>query len=77
MTRLAPFPTHTVVEFLSDGAPDMYLHSQSLAREQYAARLAEAERERRQRVLARAARLSRKAEKAAYDARLALARIGA
>ena len=77
MTRPAPFPTHTVVELFPDGAPDMYLQSQSLAREQYAARLAEAERERRQRVLARAARLSRKAEKAAYDARLALARIGA
>lgn len=77
MTRPAPFPANTVVELFPDGAPDMYLQSQSLAREHHAARLAEAERERRQRVLARAARLSRKAEKAAYDARLALARIGA
>lgn len=77
MTRPATFRTHTVVELFPDGAPDMYLQFQSLAREHHAARLAEAERESRQRVLARAARLSRKAEKAAYDARLALARIGA
>jgi hypothetical protein len=55
----------------------MYVQSQALAREQYAARLAEAERQRRLRVLAQAARLSRKAERAAYDARLAIARLGA
>jgi hypothetical protein len=55
----------------------MYLQSQALAREQYASRLAEVEHQRRLRVLAKAMRLSRKAERAAYDARLALARLGA
>jgi hypothetical protein len=55
----------------------MYLQSPAMAREHHAAHVAEMERQRRLRVLAQAARLSRKAEKAAFDARLALARFGA
>lgn len=58
-----------------NGAPQMYLYSATLARDLDVARRRDAERERRQRLLARAARLSRKAEQAAYDARLALARL--
>jgi hypothetical protein len=60
-----------------DRSTQMYLYSEALARELVAARLAEAERERRRRLLVTAARLGRKAEQAAYDARLALARVGA
>ncbi len=55
----------------------MSLSLEIWAREHEAARLAEAERLRRGRLLTRAARLSRKAERAAYEARLALARVGA
>jgi hypothetical protein len=47
-----------------------------MARDLDVARRGDAERERRRRLLAKAARLSRKAERAAYDARLALARVG-
>lgn len=55
----------------------MYLSTETWARELDAARLAEAEHLRPGRLLTRAARLSRKAERAAYEARLALARVGA
>ncbi|MDO7867427.1 hypothetical protein [Nocardioides jiangxiensis] len=54
----------------------MYIQTEILARELIAARLAEAERIRRRRFLTQAARLSRAAERAAYDARLALGRVG-
>jgi hypothetical protein len=53
----------------------MHIYSESLSRELTAARLADAERIRRRRLLVRAARLSRRAERAAYDARLAIARL--
>ena len=72
--------TPTTLSVLSpevERSTQMYLYSESLARELDAARLADAERDRRRRLLAQAARLSRKAEQAAYDARLALARVGA
>jgi hypothetical protein len=69
--------TASVLPSEVERSTEMYLYSEGLARELDAARLADAERQRRQRVLARAARLSRKAERAAYDARLALARVGA
>lgn len=71
-TASSVLPTRT-----RTGAPDMNVLNEALAREYDAARLAEAERLRRQRLLVTAARLSRKAERAAYDARLALARLGA
>lgn len=69
--------TTSVLPTEVERSTEMYLYSESLARELDASRLADAERERRRRLLARAARLSRKAEQAAYDARLALARVGA
>ena len=48
--------------------------NESLARAQMSARLGEAQQQRRGHQLARARRISRKAEKAARQARLALAR---
>jgi hypothetical protein len=53
---------------------DMELMAESLARAQMAARLGEAQQLRRGHQLALARRMSRKAEKAAQQARLALAR---
>lgn len=53
---------------------DMNLLHENLARAQQAARLGEAQQSRRGHELARALRLSRKAERAAQQARLALAR---
>ena len=53
---------------------DMNLMHESLARAQMSARLGEAQQMRRGHQLARARRLSRKAEQAAQQARLALAR---
>jgi hypothetical protein len=53
---------------------DMNLMHESLARAQMSARLGEAQQMRRGYQLARARRLSRKAEQAAQQARLALAR---
>lgn len=50
------------------------LMHEDLARAQMAARLGEAHQQRRGHQMARARRLSRKAEKAAQQARLALAR---
>lgn len=52
----------------------MHLMNQDMAREHMNARLAEARLARRGHQLARARRLSRKAERAAAQARLALAR---
>lgn len=69
--------TTSVLPSEVERSTEMYLYSESLARELVAVRLAEAERQRRRRLLASAARLGRKAERAAYDARLALARVGA
>lgn len=53
----------------------MSLIQENLAREQMSARLGEARQLRRGHQLARARRLSRKAERAAQQARLALARV--
>jgi hypothetical protein len=57
-----------------NGRNDMYLIHENLARAQMSARLGEAQQLRRGHQLARARRLSRKAEQAAQQARLALAR---
>jgi hypothetical protein len=53
---------------------DMNLMHEDLARAQMSVRLGEAQQQRRGHHLARARRISRKAEKAAQQARLALAR---
>ena len=57
-----------------NGTNDMYLINEDLARAQMSERLGEAQPLRQGRRLARARRLSRKAEEAALQARLALAR---
>lgn len=57
-----------------NGRNDMTLMHEDLARAQMAARLGEAQQLRRGAQMARARRLSRKAEQAAQQARLALAR---
>ena len=57
-----------------NGSKQMYLMHEDLARAQMSARLGEAQQLRRGHQLARARRLSRKAEQAAQQARLALAR---
>jgi hypothetical protein len=57
------------------GSTKMYLQNEALARAQMSARLGEAQELRRGRQLVAARRLSRKAEKAAAQARLALARV--
>jgi DNA polymerase III epsilon subunit-like protein len=54
---------------------DMHTQHEALARAQMTARLGEAQQLRRGHQLATARRLSRKAEKAAQQARLALARV--
>ena len=59
---------------MTNGTDIMYLLQEDLARAQMAARLGEAHEARRAGQLARARRLSRKAERAALRARLALAR---
>lgn len=56
------------------GRTDMNLMHENLARAQMSVRLGEAQQLRRGHQLAKARRLSRKAEKAAKQARLALAR---
>jgi len=53
----------------------MSLMNEDLARAQMSARLGEAQQSQRAHNLARARRLSRKAERAALQARLALARV--
>ena len=58
-----------------DRSTEMSLMSEEQARAQMAARLGEAQLWRRARAVSRARRLSRKAEKAAQQARLALARV--
>ncbi|MCW2772230.1 MAG: hypothetical protein JWN91_556 [Nocardioides sp.] len=57
-----------------NGSHDMNLMNENLARAQMSARLGEAQQLRQGHQLARARRLSRKAERAAQQARLALAR---
>ena len=57
-----------------NGSNDMNLMHEELARAQMAARLGEAHELRRGHQLVRARRMSRKAEQAAQQARLALAR---
>lgn len=57
-----------------NGSIEMNLMPENLAREQMAARLGEAQDRRRSYELTRARRMSRKAERAAQQARLALAR---
>jgi hypothetical protein len=54
---------------------EMYMQHEALARAQQSARLGEAQQLRRGQNLAAARRLSRKAEKAAQQARLAAARL--
>jgi hypothetical protein len=63
-----------MTDLLSLRSTTMNLIHENLARAQMAARLGEAQQLRRGHQLARARRLSRKAEKAAQQARLALAR---
>ena len=58
-----------------NGSNDMNLMHEELARAQMTARLGEAHELRRGHQLARARRMSRKAEQAAQQARLALARV--
>lgn len=58
-----------------NGTNDMNLMPENLARAQMAARLGEAQSLRRSYELTRARRMSRKAERAAQQARLALARL--
>ena len=58
-----------------NGRNDMNLMNEELARAQMAARLGEAHELRRGHHLAMARRMSRKAEQAAQQARLALARV--
>jgi hypothetical protein len=57
-----------------NGSTDVESMNEVLARAQMSARLGEAQRGRRGQQLARACRMSRKAERAAQQARLALAR---
>ncbi len=59
---------------LKNGSNDMNLMAEELARAQMSARLGEAHSRRRGHQLALARRLSRRAEEAAQQARLALAR---
>ncbi|MBF4160694.1 hypothetical protein [Nocardioides acrostichi] len=67
--------THTTHHLVANRSKQMSLLNEDLARAQMAARLGEAQALRRGHQLARARRLSRKAEAAASQARLALARI--
>ena len=69
----APTPSVAVAGAEQNGL-DMQLLHEDLARAQMAARLGEAQTIRRERQLARAIRLSRKAEAVAQQARLAIAR---
>ena len=72
-----PIPSTTTTEQkpTQNGRHDMNLMHENLARAQMAARLGEAQQLQRGAGLARARRLSRKAERAAQQARLALARL--
>lgn len=65
---------HGATGALTNGTTDMHLLHEELARAQMTARLGEAQTIRRERQLARAIRLSRKAEAVAQQARLAIAR---
>ncbi len=78
MRHDAPARDHRVAEPTSTTEPnrstEMQLIHENLARAQMAARLGEAQQRRRGHEVARAARLSRRAERLAQQARLALAR---
>jgi hypothetical protein len=65
----------TITTTNPNGLTDMNLMHENLARAQMSARLGEAHQLRQGYQLARARRLSRKAEQAALQARLALARV--
>ena len=65
---------NTIVNTTLNGMNDMNLIHEDLARAQMSARLGEAQQLQLGRRLARARRLSRKAEQAAQQARMALAR---
>ena len=67
-------PTHPMNQTYTTRSTEMNLMNESLARAQMSARLGEAQQLRRGHQMARARRLSRKAEQAAQQARLALAR---
>ncbi len=67
-------PMTTTVNSDPNGLTEMNLLNEELARAQMSARLGEAQQMQRGYQLARARRLSRKAEQAAQQARLALAR---
>ncbi len=72
-----PYPDTAALPAMSstqNGSTDMNMLNESLAREQMSARLGEAQQLRLGHQLTRARRLSRKAERAAQQARLALAR---
>lgn len=76
-TVAEPTTDHTSTGALGaveNGTHEMQLIHEELARAQMAARLGEAQTIRRERQLARAIRLSRKAEAVAQQARLAIAR---
>ena len=66
--------TPTTMNHFTNGRNNMELMQENLARAHMAARLGEAQQQRRGHHLARSRRMSRKAEQAAQQARLALAR---
>lgn len=74
ITRLVTSPTTTDQNNYPNRSTDMNLMNEELARAQMNARLGEAQKLRVGHHLVRARRLSRKAEQAAQQARLALAR---
>lgn len=65
---------HMKTYYVQNRSTEMYLMEENLARAQMTERLGEAQALRRGHQLARARRLSRKAERAAQQARMALAR---
>lgn len=73
-SQLATSTSDAATGVLQNGTTEMQLLHEDLARAQMAARLGEAQTIRRERQLARAIRLSRKAEAVAQQARLAIAR---
>ena len=74
MTANALVPTTTNTQNVLNRSTEMYSMNEDLARAHMATRLGEARQMRAGREMARARRLSRKAERAAQQARLALAR---
>ena len=74
MTATALVPTTTNTQNVPNRSTEMYSMNEDLARAHMSTRLGEARQMRAGREMARARRLSRKAERAAQQARLALAR---